>query len=146
MCKVIKTNKTVWIASTCSPCLLGKPRSSYYFVLVNEIASPQVRIYAYVMKSSQQSCENKANYQGAWWLRQLARIVHRVVLIITGSSPTNACTYRSLCNHGVKWHGWNAATKRSAGVTLEVNLRNLCHVSNKAHKQRIHPPWLWNQE
>ena len=31
------------------------------------------------------------------------------------------------------------AVKRSADVTLEVNLKNPLHVGNKAHKQGIHP-------
>ena len=35
------------------------------------------------------------------------------------------------------------ATKRSAGITPEVNLMILLHAGDKAHKLGD-PPWLWN--
>ena len=55
------------------------------------------------------------------------------------SNLTNACT--QVC-------GWNSlaamlAAKSSAGVTPEVNLRNLLQTGDEARKQG-NPPWLWN--
>ena len=34
------------------------------------------------------------------------------------------------------------ATKRSANVAQELNVRNTLHAGEKAGKQGIHPPWL----
>ena len=51
--------------------------------------------------------------------------------------------YLYVCKY-VDWNGFGAmlATKRSAGVTPEVNLRNPLHVGDEACKQ-VDRPWLW---
>ena len=58
-------------------------------------------------------------------------------LRVPGSSPTNVCTHVQVCVS----NGLSAllATKRSAGVSLEVNLKNPWHTGIKTHKGGIHP-------
>ena len=58
---------------------------------------------------------------------------------VVGSNPTNAYVFM-ICKY-VDWKGSAAmqATKRSAGVAWDVNLRNPLHTGDKAHKWGLQP-------
>ena len=63
--------------------------------------------------------------------------VHRVVDAILGLSPISACTQVQVC--ALNELATMLATKRAAGVTPELNLRNPLHAGDKSCKQGIHP-------